>query len=109
MQTVYFARDGAEGHLVAGLLENVGIDAYVVGEYLQGGIGELAAMNPVEVRVDDEDLPAAQAALREYDPGLVESRVPEADAGGWAALRDHLLLVAMGALVLLAFLQLLLG
>lgn len=41
MQIAYRARDITEAHIVAGMLEANGIDAYVGGHYLQGAMGKL--------------------------------------------------------------------
>ena len=53
MIKVYRAANITEAHIVKGMLEANGIDAYVDGYYLQGGIGELAPMDFVSVSVDD--------------------------------------------------------
>ena len=43
MKCVYQAGEALEAHMVAGLLEQVGIAAQVRGDLLQGGVGELPA------------------------------------------------------------------
>ena len=55
MVKVYNAANIIEAHIIKGLLESNGIDAHVDGYYLQGGIGELAAMDYASVSVDDID------------------------------------------------------
>jgi hypothetical protein len=64
---IYKAGDLSEAHIVAGMLNARGIEAFVGGHYLQGGIGDLPAMNFIDVRVADEDVAAAQEAIREYE------------------------------------------
>lgn len=66
MVKVYSAANIIEAHIVKGLLESNGIDAYVDGYYLHGGIGELAAMDFVSVSVDDKDEQKARDIIDEY-------------------------------------------
>lgn len=70
MQIVYRSRDIAEAHIVAGMLEAEGIEAFVGGHYLQGGIGELGMADFSVVRVNDEDVAAALQRLQEYDSSV---------------------------------------
>ena len=69
MIRVYSAKDIMEAHIVSGLLESRGIPAKVSGDYLQGGIGELPAMDLIVVWVNDEDVQAARKIIEEYDRG----------------------------------------
>lgn len=69
MVIVYTANDLIEGNLVKGLLEAQGIDTYVNGEYLQGGIGELMPMGHIKLSVDDEDELAALRIIERYESG----------------------------------------
>ncbi len=66
MIKVYRAANITEAHIVKGMLEANGIDAYVDGYYLQGGIGELATMDFVSVSVDDDDEKKARDVIDEY-------------------------------------------
>jgi hypothetical protein len=72
LQIAYRARDITEAHIVAGLLEANGIEAFVGGHYLQGALGEIGAAGFSNVHVDDEDLYQARQLVTEY----------EASAGG---------------------------
>ncbi|MDY6979756.1 MAG: DUF2007 domain-containing protein [Pseudomonadota bacterium] len=69
MVIIYTANDYIEGNLVRGLLESQGIDTYVNGEYLQGGIGELMPMGHIKLSVDDEDESAALRIIERYESG----------------------------------------
>ena len=53
MQIADRARDITEAHIVAGLLEANGIDAYVGGHYLQGALGEIGVAGFSNVHVED--------------------------------------------------------
>lgn len=44
MKIVYDAHHSLDAHVVKNLLENEGIAAFIQGEHLQGGVGELAAI-----------------------------------------------------------------
>ncbi|HEY9051132.1 MAG TPA: DUF2007 domain-containing protein [Gammaproteobacteria bacterium] len=67
MIKVYNAKDITEAHIVRGMLEANGINAYVNGHYLQGGIGELAAMDFASVHVEELDVEAARELINEYE------------------------------------------
>ncbi len=49
------------------MLEADGINCHVSGQYLQGGIGELASMDFARVYVDEENYQKALPLLLEYD------------------------------------------
>ncbi|RMH87615.1 DUF2007 domain-containing protein [Lysobacter pythonis] len=63
MRTVYHAIHPINAHLVKHALEDAGIPAFVFGEHLIGGMGELLAGAFIEVRVPDECLEAARALV----------------------------------------------
>ncbi len=67
MVKVYHAANIMEAHIVKGLLEANGIEAYVDGHYLQGGIGELASMDFAGVSVQDSDEQVACRIIEEYE------------------------------------------
>ncbi|PKP94395.1 MAG: hypothetical protein CVT77_02675 [Alphaproteobacteria bacterium HGW-Alphaproteobacteria-16] len=54
-----------EAHMVIGLLDSHGIMAFAFDAGASVVEGSLAALIPVRVMVDDEDLPIARAALSE--------------------------------------------
>ena len=55
MKIIYRAENIIDANLIKGLLEHEGIQAFVGGSYLQGGVGELPASGLVNVSVADED------------------------------------------------------
>ena len=67
MISVYEASSGLEAHMVANLLEQAGIVVHIDGEYLQGGMGILPAMDMVRVLVNEEDLDRAREVIAEWD------------------------------------------
>lgn len=67
MVKVYRAANITEAHIVKGMLEANGIDAYVDGFYLQGGIGELATMDFASVSVDEENEQKARDIIGDYE------------------------------------------
>ncbi|MFN2329514.1 MAG: DUF2007 domain-containing protein [Chromatocurvus sp.] len=69
MKVIYRAQDIVEAHILAGLLQSRGVEAHVGGHYLQGGIGELAALDSATLSVDDADEDVARAVLAEYERG----------------------------------------
>jgi hypothetical protein len=67
MTKIYSAQNAIDAHIIKGLLEQQGIAAWVDGEYLQGGIGELPLIDLVTVSVAEEDYEKALRVLREYE------------------------------------------
>lgn len=67
MKLIYKARDITEAHIIAGLLKSNNIHAHVGGHYLQGGIGDLAAMEFATINVADEDVALAKQIITEYE------------------------------------------
>lgn len=76
MQSIYQAANAAEAHLIRQLLEREGIPAHVIGEYLQGVVGEVPAHTWVRVMVADEDVEHAQTLVAEWERGTIAD--PEA-------------------------------
>jgi hypothetical protein len=72
MKLVYSASDIIEANIVAGMLKAHGIESHVGGYYLQGGIGELAARDFVNVHVADEDVGLAKALIEDYEKASVD-------------------------------------
>jgi Putative prokaryotic signal transducing protein len=73
MKTVFECAFGVEAHVISGLLRSAGIENHVLGEYLQGGAGELPVGRLVRVVVADEQAETARATITEW-----EGAVPEA-------------------------------
>lgn len=74
MRTVYHAESIIDAHLVKGALEQAGIPAYVAGEYLTGGIGQLPARDLLAVMVPDSLVAAAEPHVRALERALAEAR-----------------------------------
>jgi len=67
MIKIYNAKDITEAQIIKGMLQAYDIEAYVGGQYLQGGVGDLAAMDFATVSVADEAADAARALLIKYE------------------------------------------
>lgn len=78
MQIAYRARDLAEAHIVAGLLQSRGIESHVGGHYLQGAMGDIGAAGFTNVHVEDEDYSQARELVAEYE----SSASPEPSSNG---------------------------
>ncbi|MGY0505989.1 putative signal transducing protein [Luteimonas sp. e5] len=84
MRTVYHALNLIDAHLVKHALEDASIPAFVMGEHLVGGVGELPAGGFILVRVSDSHAEAAEGVVRELgldQPGA--ARPLQADDEGW--------------------------
>lgn len=74
MHTVYRAENLFDAHLVKDALEHVQIPAFIAGEYLTGGIGQLPALDYLAVMVPDSSMAAAEEIVREVEAQLAEAR-----------------------------------
>lgn len=72
MQEIYQAENRIDAYVVKGLLEQHGIQAYVLGGDLPGGAGELPAFGLVRIAVDALDVLRAQQLLKAYEAGEIE-------------------------------------
>ena len=63
MQVAYRAHNLIDAHLARHVLEDAGIPAFVFGENLLGGAGELPLFGVLRVCVPDSSMPEAAAAL----------------------------------------------
>ncbi|MCI0653302.1 MAG: DUF2007 domain-containing protein [Methylococcaceae bacterium] len=69
MQRIYDASDIIEASIVKGLLEQCGIEVYISGFYLQGGIGEFPVDGNTAIWVADDQVAAARELVRQYENG----------------------------------------
>ena len=65
MRTVYHAEGLVDAHLVKDVLENAGIPAFINGEYLIGGMGQLPARDFMTVSVPEIFADDAGPVVRE--------------------------------------------
>lgn len=66
MKIIFRANDILEAHIISGMLNSEGIATYVGGHYLQGAVGDLAAMGFANVFVADEQADLAEQLLQDY-------------------------------------------
>ena len=71
MMVVYHASTSIEAYLIKNLLEQQEIPAYVFGDYLQGGVGEIPAIGLVTVNVSDSDFTRAKEIVDEWDASVI--------------------------------------
>jgi hypothetical protein len=74
MRIAYRAQTLIDAHLVKDALEAQGIPAFVSGEYLTGGVGQLPALDYVAVLVPESSLAEAGDVVREVCARLDEAR-----------------------------------
>ena len=67
MKIIYKANDITEAHLVAGMLNNHGIETYVGGHYLQGAMGRAQISDFANVQVAEQDAEQAAHLIAEYE------------------------------------------
>ncbi|MGH8172416.1 MAG: DUF2007 domain-containing protein, partial [Rhodanobacteraceae bacterium] len=71
---VYCAENIIDANLVKAALEQVGVQAFVAGEYLTGAIGQLPAWDLVLVMVSEADVERAAPIVEGIDEALRQSR-----------------------------------
>lgn len=71
MIIVYHAANSLDANLIKNLLAQHHIQAFILGEYLQGGVGDLPAADLVKVAVDDQDAVAAQDIIHQWNRATV--------------------------------------
>lgn len=103
MQLIYRAGDIAEAHIIVGLLACHDIEAHVGGHYLQGGVGDLAAMDFATVHVADDDVERAMPVIAEYEQNT-PTKKPEVQTSGFRSIVAPLtiLLIALAMMLTLA-------
>ena len=69
MRVVYEAANVIDAHLVRQALEHAGLPAWVRGEALTGGMGELGVFGLVAVMVPDDCVPAAREVVEALQLG----------------------------------------
>lgn len=67
MNTVYQANTSIEAHMIKNLLWQHEIDAEILGEHLQGGVGELQAIGLVRVVVTDSEMAKASDIIQQWE------------------------------------------
>lgn len=99
MKCVFTASNGVEAHMVLNLLEQEGIEGRVEGEYLQGGVGDLQAMNYVRVLVPDQDFSKAREIIAEWEatqPEPEDTRQKQKTGRGFGAFLAGLVVGVLG-------------
>lgn len=99
MKCVFTASTGVEAHMVLNLLEQEGIEGRIEGEYLQGGVGDLQAMNYVRVLVPDQDFIKAREIIAEWEakqPEPEDARQKQGSGRGFGAFLIGLIIGVTG-------------
>lgn len=81
MRVVYEAKDLIDAQLTRGALLDAGIPAFVLGEHLVGGLGELPAGGLLRVCVPEAAWPEARAFLELLAHEAGDPAPPAGDAG----------------------------
>lgn len=74
MHTVYRAENLFDAHLVKDALEHAQIPAFIAGEYLAGGVGQLPALDYLAVMVPDSGVEAAAGIVRDIEAQVATAR-----------------------------------
>lgn len=101
MKLIYRARDVTEAHIVSGLLKSNGIVAHVGGHYLQGGVGDLAAMDFATISVSEKDVDAAILIIAEYNENNIQRN--QEDKNNQGISTAPLIALAIFVIIILLF------
>jgi len=74
MRIIYRAQNLIDAHLVKDALESAEVPAFISGEYLTGGVGQLPALDYVAVLVPASSVDVAEPIVQEIDRALTEAR-----------------------------------
>ncbi|MGJ3255622.1 MAG: DUF2007 domain-containing protein [Alcanivorax sp.] len=106
MKCVFHARDGIEAHMLADLLDQVGIMAQVQGDMLQGAVGELPAAGLASVWVAESDESRAREVIAEFEASQPADIGQSVRPGAQRSFTRGLLLgMVIGAVVMLVLLR----
>jgi hypothetical protein len=89
MKTLYQAANAVEAHMLVDYLKQEGLSAQVLGEHLQGAVGELPAAGLVRLVIEDEQYEAAREAIGRWeavqpaDAPSVPREAPRRGRGLW--------------------------
>ncbi len=72
MKSVYRGSDYFEAQLLTGLMEQAGLQVFLQGIALQGGLGEVPAMGHLSITVNDADQGRAAEIIAAYERGDYE-------------------------------------
>lgn len=69
MISVYRGSDYFEAQLLKGLMEQQGLQVFLQGAALQGGMGDLPALGHLSITVNDADQQWAEEIIAAYEAG----------------------------------------
>jgi hypothetical protein len=79
MRIVFSAANSLDAHMVKDMLKVQQINAHVLGEHLQSGVGTLPTFDLVKVVVQDRDYDEARAIIKQWEAGNIEFLFDEPD------------------------------
>lgn len=99
MKTVYQTQIGVEAHMILHLLQGAGIHGQVLGEHLQGGVGELPAAGLVRVVVEDTQEARAREIITDWERMQPPASTPPGASRRSLATTAFLVGVAVGGFI----------
>lgn len=99
MKTVFEAANSLEAHMILGLLSQAGIEGQILGEALQGGLGELPVAGLVRVAVSDTDFVAARIIVEDWNSNTPENPPEPEPVRNQSSSASHVVAFAVGLLI----------
>lgn len=79
MKIVFDAANSLQAHLIKGVLNMYGIEAFVQGEHLQSAAGELPLLGCVNVSVENDDYFKSREIITDWEANKLEPEGWDAD------------------------------
>lgn len=99
MKTVFEAANSLEAHMILDLLAQAGIEGQILGEALQGGMGDLPVAGLVRVVVNDTDFVAARIIVEDWNASAEESSASPRPRSHKGISASHAVVFAIGLVV----------
>lgn len=102
MITVYEAHSSFDAKLIQDQLSFEGIDSHIMGDLLQGGMGELQAHGLVKLMVDEEDMEKSLTVIENWkNTKVTKNEMPKSETTIQKNYKPILLMVIV--IVILGF------
>ncbi len=101
MITIYQANSSIDAKLIQDQLSFANIPSHIMGDLLQGGVGELQPQGLVKVMVDEEDFEQAKEVIIEWEKNIPkkEKVIKQSSKSSYSSL----ILIAAIVLIMLGF------
>ena len=101
MKIAYDAANSIEAHMIKNLLEQYEVPAYVQGEHLQSGAGELPMGGLIKVSVDNSNYIKAKEIIKNWETTEIPNKVVQTKLSNMPRKIKLATLISFGSLAAL--------